>query len=68
MSADLPMSTTVDISPPTAAALVEIARLREAGFELIYPAAGELARLQRGAEVVIVRDALEFVALSAEVT
>jgi hypothetical protein len=43
-------------APPaaTAAALAQIAQLRAAGFDLVTPERGELARLIRGAEVVIV--------------
>jgi hypothetical protein len=46
--------------PPTAAApalalaFTRIAELRAAGFELLYPECGELARLRKGAEIVIV--------------
>lgn len=49
--ADLPaMSTLVDIR----AALQRVAELRESGFDLVAPEAGELARLKRGAELAIV--------------
>lgn len=46
--------------PPTAPqaialAFIRIAELRAVGFDLLYPEDGELARLRKGAELVIVR-------------
>jgi hypothetical protein len=40
--------------PPMALALARIAQMRSAGFDLVYPERGELARLVRGRELVIV--------------
>lgn len=36
-------------------AFTRIAQLRAAGFDLVYPERGELARLIRGRELIIVR-------------
>lgn len=41
-------------TPPYARAFARIAQLRAEGWALVYPEAGELARLRKGAEVVIV--------------
>lgn len=41
--------------PAIALAFARIAQLRAAGFDLVYPEAGELARLRKGAELIIVR-------------
>lgn len=40
---------------PIARAFARIAELRAAGFDLVYPHAGELARLRKGAELIIIR-------------
>lgn len=44
-------------APTLALALARIAALCAAGFDLVYPAPGELARLRKGNDVVIVRAA-----------
>jgi hypothetical protein len=40
---------------PIANAFTRIAQLRAAGFDLVYPERGELARLIRGREIMIIR-------------
>jgi hypothetical protein len=50
-AAEAPRTTPAAI----ALAFTRIAELRAAGFDLVYPKPGELARLRKGAELVIIR-------------
>lgn len=52
MSAVEPPAATVPAA--IALAFARIAQLRAAGFDLLYPEVGELARLRKGAELIIV--------------